>query len=272
VTGLLVIGNVSRDETSYSGGQGEAAAGGAALLVSLGSTRAGLRAGPLCLLGDETARLPSTTVLKALDWSAARVVAGPATTFRLVYDQAGNLTRADADYGVADELTAHALDVIGRHSHVRYHVCCRRPLDVERVLAELVALRLDFTLDFYLPSAELMMRSALPWLAAASNIFVNSAELRLLHDLVEPPRLREVVVTDGPREAHVLRDGQPVASVLPPPVHVRDVTGAGDIFTGTYLAHRARGATPTRCLTLATTAASRHIATPPIPIPAPRRP
>lgn len=270
MTALAVIGNVSRDTTRYPDGRRGAGLGGAALLISLSATRAGLRAGPVCVLGDDLAHLPEAADFAALDWSAASRLAGPAPSFGLAYDAAGELLTVTADYGVAEGLTDHVLTHLARYAADMYHVGCRRPLDVSRVLAELTRQRADFSLDFYLPSAASLIREALPWVPDASIVFVNAAEYQVLRGLVDVTCLREAVITDGPRTARVLESGRTVAEVQPPVRTVRDVTGAGDTLAGTYRALRARGASTQQALADAVFAAAEHITAPPLPIPAPR--
>ncbi|WP_348532782.1 PfkB family carbohydrate kinase [Kitasatospora sp. MAP5-34] len=150
-------------------------------------------------------------------------------------------------------------------------MCCRRPLDVKAVLSQLASCRSDFSVDFFLPSAEEMIHDAAPWLARASTIFVNAAEYRLLGSVLDTAFLPEVVVTDGPRAAHVRHLGRQTASVVPPSRAPREVSGAGDTFAGTFLAHRAGGATPSRSLAEAVAASAEYVTAPPLPIPLPRR-
>lgn len=266
-----MIGNVSCDTTRYPDGRGGRSLGGAALLFALAAARAGIRAAPVCVLGDELAHLPESAGFAALDWSAASRAAGTTTSFGLTYDTSGELLAATADYGVAEGLTDHVLAHLVRSAGDMYHVCCRRPLDVGRVLAELARRRVDFSLDFYLPSATSLIREALPWLPDASTVFVNAAEYQVLRGLADVTCLREAVITDGPRTARVLESGQTVAEVQPPVVTDRDVTGAGDTLAGTYRAQRARGASVQQSLARAVFAAAEHVTAPPLPIPAPRR-
>jgi sugar/nucleoside kinase (ribokinase family) len=271
VTALAVIGNVSRDTTRYPDGRGATSLGGAALLIALAATRAGLRAGPICVLGDDLAHLPEGADFAALDWSAASRLVGPSPSFGLTYDGAGELLAVSTDYGVAEGLTDHVLAHLARSAAGAYHVCCRRPLGARTVLAELTRRRADFSLDFYLPSAAPMIQEALPWLTDASTVFVNAVEYQVLRGLADVACLREVVITDGPRTARVLESGRVVAEVRPPTRAARDVTGAGDTLAGTYLAPRARGATTKTALARAVFAAAEHVTAPPLPIPAPRR-
>ncbi|NJP43138.1 PfkB family carbohydrate kinase [Actinacidiphila epipremni] len=271
MTALAVIGNVSRDTTRYPDGRGGVSLGGAALLTSLAATRAGLRAGPICVLGDDLAHLPEAADFAALDWSAASRLVGPSPSFGLTYDGAGELLAISTDYGVAEGLTDHVLAHLARSAGGTYHVCCRRPLGVRTVLAELARRRADFSLDFYLPSAAPLIREALPWLAEASTVFVNAAEYQALRGLVDVSHLQEVVITDGPRTARVLESGRAVAEARPPTRAARDVTGAGDTLAGTYRAQRDQGATAQQALARAVFAAAEHVIAPPLPIPAPRR-
>lgn len=88
-----------------------------------------------------------------------------------------------------------------------------------------------------------MIRTAAPWLDQASTVFVNAAEYRLLTTLTDMAALPEVVVSDGPRTARVWTFGRQTASVVPPSRPPCEVSGAGDTVTGTFLAHRSRGAT-----------------------------
>ncbi|QMU74746.1 carbohydrate kinase family protein [Streptacidiphilus sp. PB12-B1b] len=268
---LDVIGNISLDVTHYPDHRGGSRLGGAAVLLAVAVVSAGGRAAPVCVLGDDLAHLPLAPEFEGVDWSASVQGDGASTTFDLQYDLEGDLVAVRSNYGVADGLTAHALRHIGRHPRDTYHVCCRRPLDVEAILRQLVQRRCAFSVDFFLPSAEAMIRAAAAWLPMAKTLFVNAAEYRLLEQVVDTSTLREVIVTDGPRAAVVRHLGQQSASAVPPPHPPREVAGAGDTLAGTFLALRAQGATTALALAEATAAASRHVAAPPLPIPAPRR-
>ncbi|PCG88025.1 carbohydrate kinase family protein [Streptomyces sp. WZ.A104] len=268
---LDVIGNVSLDLTRYPDDRGGSRIGGAALFVSVAATRAGRRAAPVCVLGNDLAHLPKVPGLDVLDWSARLQADGPSTTFDLQYDPQGELVGVGTDYGVAEILTEHALAHVDAHPRATFHVCCRRPLEVPAVLGRLAEFAADFSVDFFLPSAEAMIRAAAPWLPKATTLFLNTAEYRLLDQVVDCGTLPEVVVTDGPRAAVVRGFGRRIASAVPPPQFPYEISGAGDTLAGTFLAHRSRGATATQALSEATAAASRYVAAPFLPIPAPRR-
>ncbi len=270
---LNVIGNISRDLTRYPDHRGGPQLGGAALFVSLAAAQAGCRAAPVCVLGTDLAHLPKAPGLDRLDWSARLQAAGISTVFDLEYDPQGELMAVGVDYGVAEGLTRACAPARGPApaQHSTYHVCCRRPLNVAPVLGRLAKHAADFSVDFFLPSAEEMIRAAAPWLPRASTLFVNATEYRLLEAVIDCGTLAEVIVSDGPRPAVVRCFGHQAALAIPPPHPPREVTGAGDTLAGTYLARRSLGATATQALTEATAAAARFVASPPLPIPAPRR-
>jgi sugar/nucleoside kinase (ribokinase family) len=268
---LLVIGNISVDQTRYPDGRRGSCVGGAALLLSLAAARAGLRAVPVAIVGDDLARLPQALGVDGLDSTGIRHAEGATASFDLDYDVHGELLSVDSHYGVAEELTAHALAFLARHgSDAACHVCCRRPLDAAAVLAELTTRDAAFSVDFFLPSAHDMVRRAAPWLPRAATVFVNAAEYRLLSAAVDTARLPEVVITDGPRAARVLRFGLEAACVTPPSREPRDVVGAGDTLAGTFLAHRLRGVPPGQALSHAAATAAEYVAAPPVPLPSPR--
>jgi sugar/nucleoside kinase (ribokinase family) len=268
---LDVIGNISRDLTRYPDHRGGSRLGGAALFLSLAAAKAGRRAAPVCVLGNDLAHLPEAPGLDTLDWSARIQVDGRSTTFDLEYDLQGELVAVGTDYGVAEGLTAHALRHVDQHPRGTYHVCCRRPLDVAAVLSRLVENAADFSVDFFLPSAKAMIRAAARWLPKATTLFVNAAEYRLLEQVSDCGTLPELVITDGPRAAVVRRFGRQVASAVPPWQPPREVSGAGDTLAGTFLTHRSQGATTAQALAEATAAAAGYVASPSLPLPAPRR-
>ncbi|MFE2037299.1 PfkB family carbohydrate kinase [Streptomyces scopuliridis] len=269
---LSVVGNISRDRTRYPDRRGGEQLGGAALLLSLASYRAGMEAAPVSVVGHDLRKRVLTSSLDVIDRSALRIVDGPSATFTLDYDGEGRLRAVDARYGVADGGTRHALQHIARYPDDIYHVCGRRPLDLSAVLGALDTVTADFSVDFFLPSAEEKIREAAPLLPRASTIFVNSSEYRLLSRAVSLNDLPEIVVTDGPGPARILHHGKQIASVTPPATASGEVTGAGDTLAGTYLANRARGAEPLRALSEAVAAAASHISSPPPCLPAPLRP
>ncbi len=85
-------------------------------------------------------------------------------------------------------------------------------------------------------------------LRRADLVVVNRAEYAALP---EPHAARAVAVTDGPRGAVLLRDGQQVAAAAAPPVTAVDGTAAGDAFVGAAVAGLLGGARDAEWLTRA---------------------
>lgn len=281
---LAVIGNISRDHTRYPDRRGGDLLGGAALHVALAATRAGATAAPVAVIGDDLAHIPAQDRLAGVDWSALRIRSGASAAFTLDYDQDGRLLAVAADYGVSKELTEHALAHIARHPRDRYHVCCRRPLEVPAVLDALTRCGARFSIDFFLPSAAHLIQAAAPWLADADLVFTNTAEHRLLEQVMQSSAagegtrgsrtgqgrgvLRGVVVTDGPRPVRWIHHGRPLAACAPPYARPLEVTGAGDTLAGHLLARALNGDSPRAALRSAVLAATRHTAAP-RPVPGP---
>ena len=82
-------------------------------------------------------------------------------------------------------------------------------------------------------------------LRRADLVVVNKSEYTALPDL---HTARAVAVTDGPRGAVLLRDGEQVAAAVPPPVNVVDGTAAGDAFIGAAVAGLLHGLTDAELL------------------------
>lgn len=263
---LGIVGNISIDRSDQDGISGTTNIGGAALYVALAAARAGLASQPLSLVGTDLNTIRHHPLLSTLDLSGVRTVAGRSAAFTLTYDADGVLVGAEADYGVSAQLTVHALEQIRARRDGCYHVCCRRPLDIARVLDVLVHAATPFSLDFFLPSAVESIAAAASALPMAHVVFVNAAEYDILTDAVSTRDLREVLVTDGPRPAQLIRSGRCVVRVTPPQVATVDVTGCGDTLAGTFLAARAAGFDDAVALEWAVRAASRHAAIPAIQV------
>ncbi len=269
VTRLAVIGNISLDTAIYPNGPSRTTLGGGALHVALAATRAGLAAGPVSVIGSDLDRIRTDSRLAGIDWSAAATRRGRSATFTLIYTADGELAELDADYGAAASLTDHALARIRAQVDDRYHVCCRRPLDIATILHALSHSGRPFSIDFMVSSARQAIPSTAALIHRADVVFVNSAEYQLLTAAVSARTLPAVIVTDGPRPARLFHEGRLAANVTPPPTAAIEVTGAGDTLTGTFLAARAAGQSESAALYQAVLAAARHTAMPGLSVDAP---
>jgi sugar/nucleoside kinase (ribokinase family) len=257
---LGVIGNISRDQAIYPGGRHVELLGGAALHVALAATRAGLRSAPVAVIGSDLGWICDDVRLTDMDLSCVEVTPGRSCSFRLTYDESGHLISTGSSFGVAEQLTQHALDVVGQHRS--YHVCCRRPIDVSIILGRLIGAEIPFSVDFHLASAAAAMSAAGAAIGHASIVFVNAAEFVTLGQVTDPGRLQAVIISDGPRPVIMLRCRRVVASVLPPATKAIEVTGAGDALAGTFLAACAQGLGDQAALETAVKAATEAVSGP----------
>lgn len=257
---LAVLGNISRDQAIYPGGRRFGLLGGAALHVARAACRAGMSCALVSVIGADLDWIRGDPRLAGLDLSHVATREEPSCAFTLTYAATGTLASIDCLFGAAESLTSHCLTAIGHHG--QYHVCCRRPLDAATVLGRLARDGLAFSADFHLASAGELIRAALPFLSVASAVFVNTAEFATLAALIDPARLAAVVVSDGPREARLMRHGRITAAIQPPGARVAEATGAGDCLAGTFLAARAAGLGDHAALRSAVLAATQAIQVP----------
>ncbi|MFF5443015.1 carbohydrate kinase family protein [Streptomyces achromogenes] len=268
MTRLSIVGNVSRDRTTYPDGRRSDLLGGAALHTALAAVRSGAHAGLVSVIGQDLAGLPHAGLHPRLDWSGVRISQGNSAAFTLTYDENDALRSVQPDYGAAADLTAHAVTRIRDRVGDFFHLSLRRPLEPAPVLTALTCQRAGFSADFFISSAPEMIRDAAPWLPRAAVVFTNAVEYEHLAASVDPDTLALVAVTDGPRPARLLWRGRTIVRARPPAATATEVTGAGDTFAGTFLAHWLDGLPSRQVLTSAVHAATEHLGAPPLPIPA----
>jgi len=259
MTRLGVIGNISRDTTEYAGRHHRHLLGGAALYIALAAARAGVPAAPIAVIGADLADALRLPPLEPLDLTGIAVVDQPSCRFHLRYDRQHTLVGLDADYGAAERLTSHALVQAPHHRFV--HVCCRRPLDPVPVLTALIDRQQPFSVDFITASAVDMITATAPLLPYAQIIFTDISEYDVLIRTVDAANLRLVTVTDGPRPVVLYQYGVPVIRTSVVPTKAVEVTGAGDTFTGTFLASMLRGEPQSLALRHAAQAATARVTT-----------
>lgn len=260
---LAVIGNISVDHTNHPGHR-SSSVGGAALHIALAAATAGMRAAPVAVIGNDLRWLLHDSALAGLDWSGVGIAHGRSAAFTLNYDTDGDLASLRADHGVATGLTRHALGRIATCRDDAFHVCCRTPLDIGRILDALAGWNTWFSADFILSSTATAIPAAARHLPHAQVVFVNAREFETLSRAVPMQDLPAVVVSDGPSTARMYRHNTLTASADPLPVAATRVTGAGDTLAGTFLAAVAAGRHDHDALRLAVTAAGAHTTSPAI--------
>ncbi len=76
MSGLAVIGNISRDLAVYPGGRRFELLGGAALHVARAAARAGIASAPVSVIGADLAWVRTDPRLAGLDFTNVKVVPG----------------------------------------------------------------------------------------------------------------------------------------------------------------------------------------------------
>src|SRR5579871_3160743 len=233
--GLVVIGNISRDTVQYGNGPERTFFGGAGLNVAISAARAGLRPSLISTIGEHDVSLLAH-LNKDIDTDWVSTVPDTTCHFHIHYDEDGVLQTIRSQFGAAEHLNSHVatLPVIKAH----YHICCRAPLEPTSILSRLEEIQASYSLDFIISSiaGHLQVERVRPWLPSAQCVFVNRREYEVLASICDVRQLPRVVITAGRKPVVVLEYGTEVFRHECSFLRVHEVTGAGDVFAGTYLA------------------------------------
>jgi len=180
-----------------------------------------------------------TSIGSYIDARGVSIVEEDTCRFRIEYDEAGEVLGINANYGAANRLNAILQEAALPDGH--YHVCCRKPLSPQYVLPRLMARYLPFSLDFVSTSAEENIRIVSSWISVSQFVFVNRREFEMLQSVRRIDDLPELIVTAGSGPVCVYHFGREVGTWECPARRFEDVTGAGDVFIGTFMATRLLG-------------------------------
>lgn len=235
---LVVIGNVSQDTISYQGVCKGSSWGGAGLNISVSAAQLSERPRLISIVGDDALDLLSQ-LEKKVDISLTKVSRGKTCNFDIQYLSDGTLQNIGCDFGVATGLNLHFQTIELPLAH--YHVSCRRPLSPEQILPRIVRRNLPFSLDFILSSACQQIVQSEGWIRLAKYVFVNSQELEILEGLYNIGDIQTLIITSGSQPVKVLRFGYEMLSQSCDNKVFYDVTGAGDVFIGSFLGSQIGG-------------------------------
>lgn len=230
---IAIIGNISRDSVWYGTMKRGAFFGGAGLNVACAVARYGLRPKLISVIGHQDAAWLHS-LDHAIDTTDVQVVAGETCQFEIHYTEDGSFCRLSSRFGVAASFDAYLQNLPLVPGY--YHVCCRHPLHPAPILADLARRNMPFSLDFIVSSATDQMAQCQAWIGEAFCVFVNLQELTLLKQIYPIEDIKKLVVTAGCDPIIVFQHGKEVARKNCPPSPAHEVTGAGDVVTGTFLA------------------------------------
>lgn len=229
---LAVVGNISKDTLWYGTQKKGPTFGGAGLNIALAIARAGKRPTLISVLGaqDESLLREIGTLIET---SMVCVLPGETCRFEIWYSEQGTLERLTSNFGVSLSFDTYLRQLALPPAH--YHICCRHPLDPGPLLTRLARRHNSFSLDFIASSAREQIARCRLWLAQATYVFVNEQEFHILETLHDLRTIPMVLVTNGSDPVIVFRHGEEVARQQCAQREFYDVTGAGDIFAGTFL-------------------------------------
>lgn len=236
---LVVVGNISQDTISYNGIYKECCWGGAGLNISVSAAQLGERPKLISIVGEDALDLLSL-LEKKVDISFVKVSIGRTCRFDIQYLNDGTLQNIGCDFGVATGLNLH-FQTIDLPLVAHYHVSCRQPLIPEQILPRVMERALSFSLDFILSSARQQMTQSKGWIGCAKYVFINSQEFEILEGLHNIGDIETLIITSGNQPVRVLRFGSEILHQACSDKVFYDVTGAGDVFIGAFLASQLNG-------------------------------
>lgn len=235
---LAVIGNISHDSAEYGNKQTVHFWGGSGLNISLSAASSSIRPRLISVVGTDAADLVKR-VTSLIDVSKVLMINGETSRFHFRYGHTGRIKDITCNYGVSVKLPEHLRDLNFLPAH--YHVSCRKPIDPKGILPVLLEKGFSFSLDFIITSVLEEAQAAFDWIPSAKYVFVNREELRQLRNVLNIERLKFLIVTSGMEPVEVYEFGRLIFTVNVPRCEYQDVTAAGDVFIGTFLAEAISG-------------------------------
>jgi sugar/nucleoside kinase (ribokinase family) len=235
---LIVVGNLSKDTISYEGKAKGASWGGAGLNISLAASLAGLRPKLISVIGEDGKSLLDHLV-HWIDVETVQVIGEKSCQFYIKYHLDGTLIDIECRFESAIHLNDHFQTLQLLLSH--YHICCRSPIKPKSILQSIVDSNLSFSVDFIFSSAAQQIANARKILPHARYVFVNLQEFNLLQKITNVTNLKKIIITSGSNPVRVLAFGKEVMNYPCGKREFLEVTGAGDVFIGTFLANQLQG-------------------------------
>jgi sugar/nucleoside kinase (ribokinase family) len=230
---LTIVGNISRDTAWYGTSKKGPFLGGAGLNVAWAIAQQGYRPRLISVLSLQDKMLLDK-LHQSIDTTSIQLLAGETCQFTLYYSEHGHLHDLISSFGVALALDAYIQQIPLMPAH--YHICCRLPLHPEFLLARLWQEELPFSLDFISSSITTQVTFCQEWIASASCVFVNHQEFAVLSRIYDVQRIAMLIVTNAHDPVRVMCHGKEIYQQECARFRVAEVTGAGDVFTGTFLA------------------------------------
>lgn len=228
-----IVGNVSRDTVWLGDKKIGPFVGGAGFNVAIAVARSGIRPRLISTIGMDNRGLLNE-IDQLVDTSSLAVLEGKTCAFEIRYSEEGTFKDIQCLFGVSKSLNEHVRNIALGQMH--HHICCRKPLDPEPILARLYLKGCSFSLDFIVSSVVESVTRCQRWIPYAECVFVNSAEFAVLREHCDLNKIKLLVITAANKPVTIFRYGEQVCEYPCPPCEVYEVTGAGDTLAGTFLA------------------------------------
>lgn len=270
---FVIIGYVNHDINRYPDGSVKSSVGGGAYFAALAASRVLPDVGLVTRVGHD---FDLGCINRYLNCQAVRQLAEGKTASSIqTYNDPNDLSdrSIQLEPGVNPQIGVSDIPDAWMESVHVVLVSTMIPQQQVAIVSELVRSRRDrgFQMEGMAFKAPLIaVDSDLCWLQSeesahavrrlmsmADIAFMNRAEGKILEDLI--PQIPLVVLKRDADGAEIYQRGVSRVHIPAPQVEVVDVTGAGDVFAGTFLAHVACGTVISHALEAAVRIASRSV-------------
>lgn len=229
---IYIVGNVSQDTVYYEGILRHKFWGGGGLNIALSVAYNGCIPHLVSVVGSDSNNLLKS-IKPYLDISNIKTIDGNSCCFEMFYSSSGELINLSSKFGVANSLDNHfnSLNLIPSH----YHICCRSPLESGIIIEKLVKNNLQFSVDFISSSISDQIKKTRDWLSTAFCVFMNSREYNMVVNEIDTNAISLLVVTSGSKPIRIFKKGNCILEIPCSEENFLDVTGAGDVFCGSFL-------------------------------------
>ena len=231
---VFVVGSISYDSVTYDNRIKNEFLGGGGLNICIGISHNGIIPSLISTANKETMQFLKS-VKSRIDFTFVKEVIGDNCKFSFYYDPDGNLQKIESSFGVAAQISDHFKRLNLPVGH--YHIACRDPLKSNEIVERLVKNNLEFSLDFMKTSISKHFSLVTEYLRYASFILVNAEEYSFLRDQTDVKNIEILIVTAGSDPVTVYKKGKKILIVKCEQKIWKDVTGAGDVFYGSFIAN-----------------------------------
>lgn len=233
---ITIIGNISMDSIFFNDNLVAKTIGGAAFNMGVGYVSNNDIPNILSIVGSDIDEENYKLLNKIFSGSDINSLNGKTCAFELKYSSNIDVPPIDiSNFGISENITNIALSK--KYNTERIHLCCNAPIDYPRVLQYLVLNEQKrISLSFSRKSIEKihLIKNELQYI---DFIFLNIYEFNILKTTLSLVDLEiTIIITNGSLGSFAIKKNKLLFEQRANKASkVVDVTGAGDIFAGTFL-------------------------------------